>query len=553
MVAPAGRLEVEPVNRLRGNPWAVLITLCLGFFMTLLDTTVVGVAMPNIIASLGLSYSEVLWVSNAYVLVLAVLLITAGRLGDLLGKRNVYLAGVAVFTVASVCCALSQNAGELIAARAVQGLGAALLMPQTMSIIVAIFPPDRRGTALGVWGAVAGVATVAGPPLGGFLVNAADWRWIFTINVPLGLLVLALAPLIIPVTARPPRAGRFDVRGAVLITVALALLAFAVQEGQRYHWGTVWSFVSIPLLLVLGAVVFAGFALSQSRPGDRTPMVPIPLLRNRNFALMSVSAIGLSIGLMSMAIGFQLYAQSVLGYSALAAGMISAPLSVVSAVVGPIMGRLSDRFSGRRIAAAGLALFAVGLVIFALTSRVDSSVWALVPGLVVMGAGLGCVFAPLAAVAMHDVPPVMAGAAAGVMNATRQLGSVLGTAGFGVLLQYELTNNLMGVRESTVSTLPPEARADFVNGIHGAAANGIDYAALQTGTAVRLPPDATPELAQQISVVARQVFGDGFVSSMHIALCLPIVALLAAAGCALLTRERTPAPSEPERESVRTA
>lgn len=262
------------MRSLRGNPWAVLVALCAGFFMTLLDTTVVGVAIPNIVAKLGVSYSEVLWVSNAYVLVLAVLLIPGGKLGDLLGKRNMYLAGVLVFAAASLACALSQNAAELIAARAVQGVGAALLIPQTMSIIVSVFPADRRGAALGVWGAVAGVATIAGPPLGGLLVSALDWRWIFTVNVPLGVLVLIAAPLIIPGGPPAPRLGRFDVRGTVLVTAGVFCLVFGLQEGQQYDWGKVWSFVSIPLLLVLGVVLLVAFTVSQRAPGGRTPIVP---------------------------------------------------------------------------------------------------------------------------------------------------------------------------------------------------------------------------------------------------------------------------------------
>ncbi len=257
--------------------------------MTLLDTTVVGVVIPDMVSRLGITYNEVLWVSNAYVLVLAVLLITGGRLGDLLGKRNVYLAGVAVFTVASLLCALSQDAGQLTASRVLQGIGAALLIPQTMSIIIAVFPPQRRGAALGVWGAVAGVAgvaTIAGPPLGGLLVSALDWRWIFTINVPIGLLVLVLAPMIIPMTPKPPRSGALDVRGAVLVTLGLLCLTYGLQEGQRYDWGTIRSFVSVPLLLVLGVVLLVAFAFAELRPGGRQPMVPTALFGGRNFVLL---------------------------------------------------------------------------------------------------------------------------------------------------------------------------------------------------------------------------------------------------------------------------
>ncbi|RKT89085.1 drug resistance transporter, EmrB/QacA subfamily [Saccharopolyspora antimicrobica] len=533
------------MRNLRGNPWAVLVALCLGFFMTLLDTTVVGVAVPDIVERLGTTYNEVLWVSNSYVLVLAVLLIPGGKLGDLLGKRNTYLAGVAVFSAASLLCALAQTPGQLIAARTLQGLGAALLIPQTMSIIIGTFPPQRRGAALGVWGAVAGLATIAGPPLGGFLVGALDWRWIFTINVPLGVLVLVIAPLIIPAGARPPRTGRFDLRGALLVVLGLCCLTFGLQEGQRYDWGAVWSFVSIPLLLVAGVLLLVVFAFSQRRPGPRAPMVPFELLRNRNFGLMNVGAIGLSVGIMSMAIGFQLYAQSVLGYSALAAGLISLPMSAISVVLGPYAGRLSDKLGGKPVVVTGLLLFGLGLLAFSLTSTVDSTAGTLLPAMLVMGVGLGATFAPLTTVAMHDVQPVVAGSAAGVLNATRQIGSVLGTAGFGVLLQNQLVGNLLARAETAAAALPAEVRGEFVDGVRRATSSGVDFADLQAGTAVPIPSGISPALAQQVEAAAREVFTGGYVAAMHSAMVLPIGAVLIGAICALLAKGRTALAAKP--------
>src|SRR3954453_6414337 len=220
---------------LRGNPWAILVTLSLGFFMTLLDLTIVNIAIPSMIDALQASLDEVLWGVNAYVLVLAVLLITAGRLGDLRGQRNLFALGVAVFTVAILACGLAPNPTFLIAFRAAQGLGAALLMPQTMAIIIATFPAERRGTALGIWGAVAGLATVAGPTLGGLLVTVAEWRWIFFVNIPIGVVVLVLTFAVIPDT-RLERRHRMDLLGVGLATASLFTLTFALIEGQRFHW-----------------------------------------------------------------------------------------------------------------------------------------------------------------------------------------------------------------------------------------------------------------------------------------------------------------------------
>src|SRR5581483_5547164 len=232
------------MGKWRGNEWAILLTLSLGFFMTLLDLTIVNIAIPNMIDKLHASLDEVLWVLNGYILILAVLLITFGRLGDLRGPRNLFILGVAVFTVASLLCGISQNPAELIGARVIQGVGAAMLMPQTMTIIVSTFPSERRGAAMGIWGAVAGLATIAGPTVGGLLVSVLDWRWIFFVNLPIGALVLVMAFAIIP-DIRPGRHHRLDWTGVALASTALFLFTFALTEGQRYHWSPgIWALMA---------------------------------------------------------------------------------------------------------------------------------------------------------------------------------------------------------------------------------------------------------------------------------------------------------------------
>src|SRR3984957_19130457 len=209
--------------------------------MTLLDLTIVNIAIPNLINKLHASLDDVLWVINAYALVLAVLVITAGRLGDLIGPRVMFMSGVAVFTAASAACGFAPSPGFLIAFRAVQGLGAAMLMPQTLTIITNTFPPERRGAAFGIWGAVAGVATIAGPTLGGLLVTAYDWRYIFFVNLPIGVVVLVLTPFLIP-DLRTNRKHSFDIGGVLLASLALLSICYALVEGQKYNWGTITSF-----------------------------------------------------------------------------------------------------------------------------------------------------------------------------------------------------------------------------------------------------------------------------------------------------------------------
>jgi len=222
----------------RTNPWLVLLVLTTGFFMIMLDTTIVNVAIPAMSAGLNTTLDQILWVINAYVLVYAVLLITAGRLGDLYGQRTLFAIGLFIFTVASALCGLSQTASELIAARVLQGVGGALLTPQTLAILTSIFPPERRGAAFGVWGGVAGLATLAGPTLGGAIITYIDWRWIFYVNVPIGIAALVATFLIIP-DLRPGRSHGWDVVGIVLATASLFAITFGLIEGERYSWGQI--------------------------------------------------------------------------------------------------------------------------------------------------------------------------------------------------------------------------------------------------------------------------------------------------------------------------
>ena len=419
--------------RWRGNPWAVLLVLSLGFFMTLLDLTAVNVAIPSMIDTLHASLDEVLWVINVYILALAALLITFGRLGDAYGPRTLFIGGVAVFTVASVLCGLAQDPVQLITARAVQGLGAAALVPQTMAMIMGTFPPQRRGTALGVWGAVAGVATIAGPTLGGLLVSTAGWRWIFFVNVPIGVAVLVLAVVLVPDLRRAAAGHTLDLPGVGLVTVALLCLTFALTEGQRYDWNAgIWA------LLGGGVLLLAGFLIHQRARQDGEPLLPFALFRHRDFAVMSFVSATVQVGMIGLFLPVMIYLQSVLGFSALEAGLVMAPSMVVSAVLSPIAGRLADRFGGKYLLMAGLALFAAGLAWLAAVAGVGSAWWEFQPALIVAGAGIGGVFGPMVTVALYGVEPRMAGAASGVLNTIRQIGTVIGSAAVGAVLQSRL-------------------------------------------------------------------------------------------------------------------
>src|SRR5882672_3853534 len=237
------------------NPWLVLLVLTTGFFMILLDTTIVNVAIPAMSTGLNTTLDQILWVLNAYILVYAVLLITAGRLGDLYGQRNLFALGLAIFTLASALCGFAQDANQLIGARVLQGVGGALLVPQTLAILTSLFPPERRGDAFGIWAGVAGLATLAGPTVGGAIVTYIDWRWIFFVNVPIGIAALVATFIIIP-DVRPGRRHGWDFVGVILATAGLFGLVFGLIEGERFKWGEIDSFViTIPEVIAAGVVL----------------------------------------------------------------------------------------------------------------------------------------------------------------------------------------------------------------------------------------------------------------------------------------------------------
>ena len=511
----------------RGNPWVVLIVMSLGFFMTLLDLTIVNIAIPNMITKLNASLDGVLWVINAYALVLAVLLITAGRLGDLRGQRTMFITGVATFTLASAACGFSPTVGWLIGFRAAQGLGAALLLPQTLAILTTVFPPERRGAAFGIWGAVAGVATIAGPTLGGLLVSAFDWRYIFFINLPVGVLVILMSFFLIP-DVRVGARHRLDITGVLLATGSLLAICYGLVEGQKYHWGHITSFVSIPLVIAVGVALLLIFLVIQARTQSREPLVPFKLFKDRNFALMNWVSGAISIGMMGIFLPFTIYLQSALGYSALKAGLTMAPASIVSMFVAPVAGRLTDRIGGKWILFTGLLCFGLGMGLTAEIATTSSNWPEFIPSLAVAGFGMGCTFAPMTTTAMRRIEPQVAGAASGVINTVRQVGAVIGTAAVGALLQNRLASSLPAAAASRARALPPQVRSHFVAGFAHAANNGAAMGAGQSGH-ISAPAHTPPALIAELGHLASEVFPAGYVTAMHATMIMPIVLLTVAA------------------------
>ena len=535
------------MRKFHGNPWAVLLVVSLGFFMTLLDLTIVNIAIPNLITNLHASLDDVLWVINAYALVLAVLVITAGRLGDLVGPRIMFTSGVAVFTAASAACGLAPTPGWLIAFRAVQGLGAAMLMPQTLTIITNTFPAERRGAAFGIWGAVAGVATIAGPTLGGLLVTAFDWRWIFYVNLPVGVLVLVITPIIIP-DLRLGRRHRIDIPGVLLASAGLLAICYGLVEGQKYNWGTITGFLSIPLILGLGVALLLAFLLVQKLTQDKEPLIPFALFRDRNYSVVNWVSGVLAIGMMGIFLPLTIYFQSVLGFSALKAGLVMAPASVVSMFVAPVAGRMVDKIGGKYILMSGLTLFAIGMGWLALIAHPASSWPTFVAPLAVAGFGMGCIFAPMTTVAMRNVDPRMAGAASGVLNTVRQVGQVIGVAAVGALLQNRLVSSIASQASARSAALPPQVRGRFVSEINSSAQSGIQVGAGQSGGSTHLAHGLPAQVVVEITRIAHDVFTFAFVTAMRQTMLMPIILLAVGALSCLAIKEPKRTATPPARE-----
>ncbi|HEU4792611.1 MAG TPA: DHA2 family efflux MFS transporter permease subunit [Nitrolancea sp.] len=525
------------MSQSRSNPWAILAVLVLGFFMILLDMTIVNIAIPSIITSLSAGLNQILWVINAYIMVYAVLLISAGRIGDIYGQRNLFAAGLVIFTIASAFCGLAQDTNQLIAARVIQGIGGALLTPQTLAILTGIFPPERRGAAFGVWGAVAGLGAVAGPTLGGIIVTNWSWRWIFYINVPLGIITLILTFLIIP-DLRLGRRHRLDVVGVLLASAGLFGIVFGLIEGQPHDWGQFWGPVTIPSILIGSVVILIAFVIWEQFPEE--PLIPLSLFKDRNFSLMNWANVVISFGMLGLFLPLTIYLQSVLGMSALTAGLTIAPLSLVTMVAAPVTGHLSDKYGGKHILIFGFTFFALGVGLITWLASVNSSWFTFLIPLLIAGAGMGSIFAPLSTIAMRDVTPPMAGAASGILNTTRQVGSAIGTAAVGAILETRLASALKEQAVVYSTQVPGDFRDRFVDAFSNAASGGLQVGPGQTGVAEHLPPDVPPQVIQQLQDLFHNVFAHAFVIAMRPSLVVAILVLVVGAvSCLALKHGRT--------------
>lgn len=416
------------------NPWNALWAMMLGFFVILVDSTIVAVANPSIMAALDVGYDTVIWVTSAYLLAYAVPLLVAGRLGDQFGPKNLYLIGLAVFTAASLWCGLSGSVEMLVTARAVQGIGAALLTPQTLAVITRTFPAERRGVAMSVWGATAGVATLVGPLAGGVLVDRLGWEWIFFVNVPVGAVGLVLAIVLIP--ELPVHRHRFDVLGVVLSGIGMFLVVFALQEGESQGWAAwIWA-------LIAGGIVFLAVFVYWQAVTAGEPLVPLHIFRDLDFGLSNAGVAVIGFAATAMVLPAMFYAQAVCGMSPTRSALLTAPMAIASGALAPVVGRIVDRAQPRTVVGFGFSVLAIALTWLSIEMTPVTPIWRLVLPFTAVGAGMAFIWSPLAATATRNLPPHLAGAGSGVYNATRQVGAVLGSAGMAAFMTSRIAADL---------------------------------------------------------------------------------------------------------------
>jgi len=424
------------------SAWPALWAMVIGFFMILVDTTIVSVANPAIKAALDPGTNDldnVVWVTSAYLLAYAVPLLVTGRLGDRFGPRNIYLIGLSIFTLASLGCGLSTSLGMLVAMRAVQGIGASLLTPQTMAVITRTFPPEQRGAAMGLWGGASGVAMLVGPLAGGLLVDGLGWEWIFFINLPVGVIGFVLAWMLVP--KLETHRHRFNPLGVTLSAVAMFLIVFGLQEGEHYDWGAIWGPVSVWGLIVVGVLVLAIFIWQQAVTKSE-PLLPLGLFRDRNFWVSNAGIAVVGFVVTSQSLSLMFFIQLGRGLTPTQSALLMVPMAVIAGVLSPFAGRLLDLIDPRLMLVPGLLLVAGALVWYATMMKPDTPVWMFLLPSAVLGVGNAGMWGPLATTATRNLPMRHAGAGSGVYNTTRTVGSAVGSAAMAAFMQSRLTANL---------------------------------------------------------------------------------------------------------------
>ncbi len=482
----------------------VLLTMCFALAMAMLDNTVVNVALPTISRELDAGVSELQWIVDGYVLAFASLLLTGGILGDRYGRKTMFLSGLAIFTLASFACGLSQSTGQLIAFRAIQGIGASLLMPGTLSIITVTFPPHERARAIGLWAGMSGLALALGPTVGGLMVEHLGWQSVFFLNVPIGIVAFLVATRTVRESVSEEE-RQLDIPGLVLGTAALFCVTYGLIEANQKGW-------SDPLIvssLVASGVLAVAFLIWELR--NPHAMMPLRFFRIPAFSAGNTVAFSVSLGMFATFFFFSLYMQLIHGYSAFEAGVRFLPMTLMIVLTAPNAGRYAQRHGSRAPMTYGLLLAGGGLLFLGIMLQADTQYWKMLPWLMIMGHGMGATMAPMTAAVMNAVGPQRAGLGSAMTNTSREVGGVFGIALLGTILTTRLKDALV----PTLTGLGLSAQQQAT--ITAAAGRGT------------LDPAVLKGLSPQQTGAVYQAFGDAFMSGFHVALIVGGCVLLVAA------------------------
>jgi EmrB/QacA subfamily drug resistance transporter len=451
--------------------WWALGAMCFALFMIMLDNTVVNVALPSIQRSLDASTASLEWTVSAYTLSFAVLLVTGGRLGDLFGRRRMFLAGVVIFAVSSGAIGFSPSDTWLVVWRAIQGSGSAFMMPATLSIITNAFPPEERGRAIGTWAGVSALALAIGPVVGGFLVENVSWQSIFFLNLPVAVGAVVVALFAVKESRDETVARTIDVPGVASLTVGLAALVLALVQGNEWHWG---SSTEIGLFAV-ALVGLATFAVVERR--RRVPMVDFSFFSSKSFLGANIVAFVVSFAMMAMFFFLALYMQNILGYSPLEAGVRFLPSTLMIVFIAPFAGRLADRVGPRPLITFGLTAVS-GALFWQSHLGIDSSYSSLLPGFMLMGIGMAFVMSPMSTAAMNSVDPAKAGVASGILSMNRMVGGTFGVAVLGAMVATLGRSKI----DTLLPQVPASARAKLTESLgSGATLHGVPTQIVQAG------------------------------------------------------------------------
>jgi EmrB/QacA subfamily drug resistance transporter len=483
----------------------VLLTMCFALAMAMLDNTVVNVAIPTIQRDLVASVSEIQWIIDGYVLVFASLLLSGGIAGDRYGRKRMFLTGLAVFTASSFLCGISRSSGELIAFRALQGVGAALLMPGTLSILTVTFPPHERAKAIGLWAGVSGLALALGPTLGGYMVEHIGWESVFFLNVPIGIIAFLVAVRTVR-ESRSEHARRLDIRGLVLGTSGLLALTYGLIEANQKGW----TDPTIVSSLAAAAALMGAFLWWEARSPHA--MLPLSYFKIPAFAAGNTVAFSVSLGMFSIFLFFSLYMQLVRDYTPVQAGVRFLPMTLMIVVTAPNAGRIAQRIGSRAPMTYGLVLLGLGLLVMS-RAEADTPYWMLAILFAIMGHGIGSTMAPMTAAVMNAVGPERAGLGSAMTNTSREVGGVLGIAALGTIL-FSKVSSAIGPLLGDAGLSPEQQSVIVAIARHG----------------VPNPAQLTPlGLTREQVAAVQQAFKDAFMLGFHRAVLVAAGILLVAA------------------------